>query len=70
MLKSPQWFDMQDDGSYKIRCDFVYPPIPDRRFDWCATFDDDEPDDDGNMTAGYGKTPEEAVHDLKVSADR
>ncbi len=51
-----------DRGKVNIR--FVYPPIPLRQFDWCATFDNDEPDDDGNMLAGYGKTEAEALEDL------
>lgn len=48
----------------KVNVHFVYPPIPLRQFDWCATFDDDEPDDNGNMRAGYGKTESEAIDDL------
>ena len=48
-----------------ITVHFVYPPIPSRQFDWCATYDNDEPDDEGNMLAGYGKTPQEAVADLR-----
>lgn len=67
MVQSPQWFNKLDDGSYEIRCDFIYPPIPSRAFDWCATYDGDEPDDDGNMLAGYGKTPAEAVRELEAA---
>jgi hypothetical protein len=48
----------------KVNIHFVYPPIPLRQFDWCATFDDDEPNDDGQMLAGYGKTEAEALEDL------
>ena len=43
----------------KIRTDFVYPPIPDRRFDWCAYRDDDEPNDNGNMMQGNGASEAE-----------
>lgn len=48
----------------KVNIHFVYPPIPLRRFDWCATFDNDEPDDEGNILAGYGKTETDALIDL------
>jgi hypothetical protein len=37
---------------------FVFPPIPVRRFDYVASYDGDEPDDDGNMDVGYGSTRE------------
>ena len=47
-----------------IHVRFIHPPIPDRQFDWCATYDHDEPDDEGNMPAGYGKTPSAALGDL------
>lgn len=36
-------------------------PIPIRIFDWLAYFDGDEPNDDGQMLHGYGKTEREAV---------
>lgn len=39
---------------------FVWPPIPDRAFDWCAYFDEHE--EDGPY--GYGKTPEGALEEL------
>ena len=42
----------------------VYPPIPDRRFDFCATRDNDEPNDNGAMFQGYGRTEQEAIDDL------
>ncbi len=48
----------------KVRVSLVYPPIPIRAFDYCAVYEDDEPDDDGNIDAGYGKTAEEAERDL------
>jgi hypothetical protein len=38
----------------------VYPPIPDRRWDWCAWHDGDE--EDGHC--GWGTTPEQAIADL------
>jgi hypothetical protein len=51
-----------------ITVHFAHPPIPNRKFDWCAKYDNDEPDDDGNMLMGYGKTPVEAVADLIENA--
>jgi hypothetical protein len=48
----------------KIVVLFVYPPIPDRRFDYSATWDGDEPDDDGHMASGDGPTAAAAVLDL------
>lgn len=42
----------------------VFPPIPDRRFDWCATRNNDEPNDNGSMLAGYGPTEAAAIADL------
>jgi hypothetical protein len=46
----------------KIRTEFVYPPIPDRRWDWSA-IDDDTYDGPG-CPIGYGPTEEAAVADL------
>jgi len=50
----------------KIITRFVYPPIPDRRFDWCAWHEGDE-DDGANMlaVAGWGSTEAAALEDLK-----
>lgn len=48
-----------------IRTTFVYPPIPDRRFDWSAvdadTYDGAE---DSNCPIGHGATEAEAIADL------
>jgi hypothetical protein len=38
-----------------------FPPIPDRRFDWCAYWDGEEE----TQHYGYGATREEAIEDLK-----
>lgn len=54
----------------KIETHFIYPPIPLRQFDWCAYYDGTEPDDDGNMEAGYGKTEKEAIADLLTNYPR
>lgn len=39
-------------------------PIPPRNFDWTATRDNDEPDDDGHMMQGWGRTEQDAIDDL------
>lgn len=51
-----------------IRTEFIYPPIPDRRFDWSAidadTYDG-APDTKHPFNAiGYGRTEQEAIADL------
>ena len=38
-----------------------YPPIPDRRFDWCAFYDGEE--EAGGY--GYGATEAEAIADFR-----
>jgi hypothetical protein len=48
----------------KIVTHFVYPPIPIRCFDWQATWDDDEPNDYGQMPCGDGATEQEAINAL------
>lgn len=49
----------------KIRTEFVYPPIPDRRFDWSA-IDDDTYDGapDSHCPIGYGPTEQTAIDEL------
>lgn len=54
----------------KVVCHFIYPPIPMRQFDWCATYEDEEPDDAGNMDKGYGPTEQEAIADLLTNFPR
>lgn len=44
-----------------INVSFVYPPIPDRRSDYCATRDGYE----GGDPIGYGATEQAAIEDLK-----
>ena len=56
-------------GRGKVNISHVYPPIPTRQFDWCAAFDGDEPNDDGQMLAGYGATKAEALSDLLDRVD-
>lgn len=45
-----------------IRTEFVYPPIPDRRFDWSAA--DDDTYDGPGCPIGSGPTEQAAVLDL------
>ena len=40
----------------------VYPPIPNRNFDWCAYHDGDEE----NGRYGWGSTETEALADLEI----
>lgn len=48
----------------KIVTNYIYPPIPDRRFDWCAHYDDPE------GPTGYGPTEAEAIADLVENYER
>jgi hypothetical protein len=41
-------------------------PIPLRQFDWEAWIDGDEPDDNGHMRCGHGRTEEEAINNLII----
>ena len=45
----------------KVKAEFIYPPIPDRRFDWSAV--DDETYEPGGPI-GWGRTKGEAILDL------
>lgn len=53
----------------KINTQFVFPPIPDRRWDWSATFDgyDGAEDSSTRHHIGYGRTEAEAIADLVES---
>lgn len=54
----------------KIVTDHVYPPIPDRRWDWSAVTDEyDGAPDAGWQPHGWGRTEAEAIADLKVQLD-
>jgi hypothetical protein len=46
----------------KVTTSFVFPPIPIRKFDWCA-IDDDTYDGPGSPI-GSGETEQEAIGDL------
>jgi hypothetical protein len=49
----------------KIKTEHVFPPIPDRRFDWSACYDDQ--DETGPF--GWGPTEEAAIKDLQDNYD-
>ncbi len=53
----------------KIVTDYWRKPGPTDRFDWSARFDNDEPNDDGQMSQGYGATEAEAIADLLENTD-
>jgi hypothetical protein len=48
----------------KIVTEFVYPPIPDRRFDWSAVTDSYDGAEDSHCPIGYGRSEREAIDDL------
>jgi hypothetical protein len=52
----------------KIITNYWAKPIPDRQFDWSAWCDGDEPNDNGQMMVGYGRTEAEAIADLRIVA--
>jgi hypothetical protein len=57
---------------HKIETDFVYPPIPDRNFDWSATLDgyDGAPDSMGPRSLiGRGPTEVSAIAHLLEQLD-
>lgn len=41
---------------------------PVRRWDWCASFEHDKPDEDGMMLCGWGETEADAIGDLMGKA--
>jgi hypothetical protein len=49
----------------RIVTDYIYPPIPDRQFDWLAYREGDEE----RGPRGYGPTEAAAIADLKDSID-
>lgn len=53
----------------KIRTQFVDPPIP-TGFEWVASYDSDEPDDEGRMACGHGPTEQAAIDDLLANHPR
>lgn len=50
----------------KIKTQYIYPPIPDRSMDWCATYDDYDgaPDAPNRGHIGYGENQQDAIDDL------
>lgn len=61
--------DQKPPMSREIKTNFWMKPIPPREFDWTAWFDGDEPNDDGNMKCGYGRTEGDAIADLLSMED-
>lgn len=51
------------DAQRKIVTENVYPPIPIRRFDWCAYYDGDEE----SGPRGWGETEQKAIADLRIN---
>lgn len=49
---------------HKIITEHVYPPIPERAWDWRATFDDYDGAPDAHCPIGYGPTEISAIADL------
>ena len=60
-------------NSRRISTEFVYPPIPDRRWDWSAVDDDTydgAPDTKWPCNCvGYGPTEQEAIADLMIQLE-
>jgi len=53
-----------------IRTSFDFPPIGYRGQDWSAVWDDyDGAPDAGYQPAGYGRTEQEAIDDLKANTE-
>lgn len=48
----------------RIVTTLVHPPIPDRRFDWQAVFDDYDGAPDAHYPVGHGPTEAAAIADL------
>lgn len=59
-------------ASIGIATSYIRKMTPDRSWDWCASFENDKPDDDGMMLCGWGATEADAIGDLmgKVTARR
>lgn len=53
----------------KINTRFIDPPIP-TGFEWVASYDGDEPDDEGRMATGHGSTEQAAIDDLCATHPR
>jgi hypothetical protein len=52
-------------SALRIVTSYVFPPIPDRRFDWCAYREGRE--EAGGY--GYGRTEQEAIDDLLMNEE-
>jgi hypothetical protein len=47
----------------------VYPPIPDRRWDWLAVWSDYDDDPECRHPVGRGPTLEAAIADLQIETE-
>lgn len=71
----PPCGDCHPDGHCSMNCGpkivaaFVDPPIP-TGFEWIASYDGDEPNDDGAMRCGHGPTADAAIADLRNTHPR
>ncbi|CAB4187955.1 hypothetical protein UFOVP1169_33 [uncultured Caudovirales phage] len=57
--------EMKEVERGKIITSFIYPPIPIRKFDWCAYRDGTEESE----RYGYGVTEDDAIADLLMLED-
>lgn len=65
---------MNNHTAPKIITHYDPKPIPDRSFDWSAVYDDYDCDWNqygyvSQSPVGYGKTEEEAIRDLMITAE-
>lgn len=60
----PVGTDPRAESLGKIVTSFWRKPIPTNRFDWQASRDGDEPNDNGHMRVGHGATEQEAIGEL------
>ncbi len=58
-IKTPHGYTVIIDNM-RITTSNIFPPIPTRKFDWCATFEDYEP----GGPQGFGPTEQDAIDDL------
>lgn len=47
-----------------IITEHIYPPIPDRRYDWLAYRENSDPE---TGSQGWGRTKEDAIEELKIA---
>jgi hypothetical protein len=57
-------YDREMERPAWLKTSYWAKPIPTRSFDWEAWHDNHEPNDNGQMIVGYGRTEAEAIADL------